>query len=78
MAVLYRPIKEEYKEQYTLKDYDGEHYSEILKNMPTSVAVSCLVFFYALETELLNHTLNSSLKTLKIKTQPLEQKRISE
>ena len=78
MAVLYRPIKEEYKEQYTLKEYDGVHYAEILKNMPTSVAVSCLVFFYALETELLNHTLNSSLKTLKIKTQPLEQKRISE
>tara|TARA_R110000744_G_scaffold5692_2_gene20196 strand:- start:125 stop:721 length:597 start_codon:yes stop_codon:yes gene_type:complete len=78
MAVLYRPIKEEYKDKYTLKEYDGDYYSEILKNMPTSVAISCLVFFYALETELLNHTLNSSLKTLKIKTQPLEQKRISE
>jgi hypothetical protein len=78
MAVLYRPIKEEYKDKYTLKEYDGVHYAEILKNMPTSVAVSCLVFFYALETELLNHTLNSSLKTLKIKTQSLEPKRISD
>ena len=78
MAVLYRPIKEEYKDKYTLKEYDGDYYSEILKNMPTSVAISCLVFFYALETELLTHTLNSSLETLKIKTQPLEQKRISE
>ena len=78
MSVLYRPIKDEFKDKYTLKEYDGVHYAEILKNMPTSVAVSCLVFFYALETELLNHTLNSSLKTLKIKTQPLEQKKISE
>lgn len=78
MAVLYRPIKEEYKDKYTLKEYDGVHYAEILKNMPTSVAVSCLVFFYALETELLNHTLNSSLKTLKIKTRSLEPKKISD
>ena len=53
MAVLYRPIKEEYKDKYTLKEYDGVHYAEILKNMPTSVAVSCLVFFYALGKELL-------------------------
>ena len=76
MAVLYRPIKEEYKDKYTIKEYDGEHYSEILKNMPTSVAVSCLVFFYALETELLTATLNSSLEILKTNKQLLEPNKI--
>ena len=78
MAVLYRPIKEEYKDKYTLKDYDGEHYAEVLKNMPTSVAVSCLVFFYALETELLEVTLNSSLEIIKTNKPHLEPKRILE
>tara|TARA_R110000822_G_scaffold130552_3_gene267118 strand:- start:221 stop:817 length:597 start_codon:yes stop_codon:yes gene_type:complete len=76
MSVLYRPIKDEFKDKYTLKEYDGVHYAEILKNMPTSVAVSCLVFFYALETELLNHTLNCSLETIMKKNQILEPKKI--
>jgi hypothetical protein len=78
MAVLYRPIDQEYKDKYTLKDYDGPHYSEILKNMPTSVAISCLIFFYDLETELLETTLNYSLNNKNQKNQVLAQKRISE
>ena len=66
MAVLYRPIEMTYKGKYKLKPYDGVHYAEVLKNMPASVAVSALVFFYSLETELLEVTLTSTLKQQKI------------
>ena len=79
MAVLYRPIDIEHKGKYKLKPYDGTHYAEVLKNMPTSVAVSALVFFYTLETELLEATLSSSLKTeAKLKTKVLEPMKTSE
>tara|TARA_R110000772_G_scaffold264817_2_gene385673 strand:+ start:3117 stop:3713 length:597 start_codon:yes stop_codon:yes gene_type:complete len=72
MSVLYRPIDKQYKDKYTVEEYDGNHYSEILKNMPTSVAVSALVFFYALETDLLQATLNSTLKQHQITPKSLE------
>lgn len=73
MAVLYRPIDMTYKGKYKLKPYDGVHYAEVLKNMPTSVAVSALVFFYSLETELLEVTLTSTMRQEK-----LQKKKVSE
>jgi len=79
MAVLYRPIKQKFKDKYTIEDYDGTHYAEIMRDMPSSVALSCILFFYTLETELLKVTLNYSLKKkAKLEKKVSEQMKILE
>ena len=54
MAVLFRPIALRKGMKYTLTDYEGDLYHEAMKNMPLSVAMGSLVFFYRLERELQN------------------------
>ena len=51
MAVLYRPIVEEYKELYKIEPYkgtDGEHFREL----PISITTGALAFFFAFRSEL--------------------------
>lgn len=59
MAVLYRPIVRKYKHKYEIEEYRGDNWYDAMLNMPASVAVSAIVFFYNLETDLLNLTLDS-------------------
>lgn len=59
MAVLYRPIVKKYKKKYEIEDYRGDNWYDAMLDMPASVAVSAIVFFYNLETDLLNLTLDS-------------------
>jgi hypothetical protein len=51
MAVMYRPIKEEYKDKYSIVDYEpNEDMQELMKFAPLDVAISASVFFYNLGT----------------------------
>lgn len=59
MAVLYRPIEQKRKGKYTIKEYNGTtEYSEAMKQMPLSVVMGSMVFFYNLTKELLNYIPN--------------------
>lgn len=53
MAVLYRPIVRTHKDKYEIEEYKGDTWHEAIKNMPSSVAISALLFFYSLERDLL-------------------------
>ena len=56
MAVLYRPITQTQKGKYLIQEYNGtREYSELMKQMPLSVAMGAMVFFYNLTNELLNY-----------------------
>jgi len=53
MAVLYRPINFQSKDKYTIAPYTpSEEVSELMKEMPLSVVMGSMVFFYALGIEL--------------------------
>lgn len=53
MAVLYRVVNFEKGEKYSIVPYDAnEDLQELMKVMPLSVVMSCMVFFYRLGTEL--------------------------
>lgn len=59
MAVLFRPIEKKLSNQYIIKDYEGSHvYSDVMKDMPLSVVLGSMVFFYNLTKELLNYIPN--------------------
>jgi hypothetical protein len=51
MAVLYRPVKQTYKEKYLIEDYKGGE-SDIMKDMPMDAVLSSILFFYHLGIEL--------------------------
>lgn len=54
MAALYRPVNFKSKDKYTVAPYEpSEDVSALMKEMPLDVAMSAMVFFYALGTELL-------------------------
>jgi hypothetical protein len=54
MAVLYRPVNFKAKEKYGIAPYKvNEEIQELMKEMPLDVAISSMVFFYALGKELL-------------------------
>ena len=53
MSVLYRPINFKSKDKYTIAPYKpNDEIKEWMKEMPLSVVMSCLVFFYSLGIEL--------------------------
>jgi len=53
MSVLYRPVNFKSKERYTVAPYEpNDEIKEWMKEMPLSVVMSCLVFFYSLGIEL--------------------------
>ena len=54
MAVLYRPVNFKAQDKYTVAPYKvNEEIQELMKEMPLDVAISSMVFFYALGKELL-------------------------
>jgi len=56
MAVLFRPLKQKQGHKYLIEEYEGSHkYSEVMKQMPLSVVLGAMVFFYNLTSELLNY-----------------------
>tara|TARA_R110002153_G_C13241099_1_gene490748 strand:- start:615 stop:1226 length:612 start_codon:yes stop_codon:yes gene_type:complete len=57
MAVLYRPVTQRIKGQYEIEDYRGDSWHEAMLNMPASVAISAISFFFHLESDLLKATL---------------------
>ena len=58
MNVLYRPIKQKYKERYLVEDYTGED-PEVMKSMPMDAVLSSILFFYNLGMDLSKAMLNS-------------------
>lgn len=66
MAVLYRPIKTRKGEKYDIKAYEpNEDMKELMKFAPLDVCIAASVFFWTLESELLQATLNYLEKNLK-------------
>ena len=67
MAVLYRPIKQRLGKRYLIEDYEGSHkYSEIMKEMPLSIVMGAMVFFYNLTNALLKVIPNYLEKEMEI------------
>jgi len=61
MAVLYRPIVAGNKDFYKIEKYEGtDKYSEVMKDIPCSVALGSILFFLTLGIELSKITLASS------------------
>lgn len=58
MAVLYRPINYKKEGKYLIEDYTGLDNAEVFKKMPLDIAMGAMVFFYRLNNELLEITLN--------------------
>lgn len=66
MAVLYRPIKTRKGEKYDIKDYDPSvDMQELMRFAPLDVCISASLFFWTLESELLQATLNYLEKQMK-------------
>jgi len=60
MAVLYRPVVERVGKKYEIEEYRGDSWHDAMLNMPASVAVSAINFFFHLENDLLKATLRYS------------------
>ena len=58
MAVLFRPVYHSKREYYLIDKYEGsDKYSQVMKDMPLSVALGATVFFYRLGIKLQKYTL---------------------
>ena len=57
MNVLYRPITLNNKNRYNIEDYKESDNTELFKDMPLDIAMGSLVFFWNLNSELLQITL---------------------
>ena len=58
MAVMFRPIKQKFKDKYIIEDYAGSSlYAEKMLDAPLDVVLGARVFFYHLGNELLKSTL---------------------
>ena len=62
MSVLYRPVTERVGKKYAIEEYRGDSWHDAMLNMPASVAVSAITFFFHLENDLLKVTLPYSAK----------------
>ena len=70
MSVLFRPIANKIKEEYTITEYEGTNqFCEIMKFMPLNVVLGAQVFFYNLGSELLKALPNYLHKQAKEITQ---------
>ena len=59
MSVLYRPIKTRKGDKYDIKDYDPSvDMQELMKFAPLDVCIAASLFFWTLESDLLQATLN--------------------
>lgn len=59
MAVLYRPIKQKFKDSYLIDEYKGDLFHDAMLNMPMDAVVSSILFFYHLGIDLSNVMMNS-------------------
>ena len=58
MAVMFRPIKDKFKDKYSIIEYEpNEDMQDLMKFAPLDVAISASVFFWSLGSELLQATL---------------------
>jgi hypothetical protein len=58
MAVMYRPIVEKHGDKYKIEPYQSAaNYSEVMEFAPLDIALGAKVFFWNLESELLQATL---------------------
>jgi hypothetical protein len=57
MNVLYRPIKQKYKDRYLIEDYTAAD-PEAMKSMPMDAVLSSILFFYNLGMDLSKAMLN--------------------
>lgn len=57
MAVLYRPVVQSVGKKYEIEEYRGDSWHDAMMNMPASVAISAINFFFHLENDLLKVTL---------------------
>ena len=76
MNVLYRPITVKNNDRYNIEDYKETDNSESLKDMPLNIAMGSLVFFWNLNSELLQITLN--YLNQETKKMSLEQRQVLE
>lgn len=60
MAVLYRPVLQNYKGSYEIEEYKGDTYWELMKQMPLNLVMGCMLFFWNLERDLVK-VMRSSL-----------------
>ena len=66
MAVLYRPVNFKSKDKYTIAPYKpSEDMQELMRDMPLSVVMGSMVFFYRLGMELSMATRNYIQQSLK-------------
>jgi hypothetical protein len=61
MAVLYRPVMQNYKGSYEIEKYKGDTYWELMKQMPLNLVMGCMLFFWNLEKDLVK-VMRHSLK----------------
>ena len=60
MAVLYRPVVQNYKGSYEIEKYKVDTYWDIMKKMPLNLVMGCMLFFWNLERDLVK-VMRSSL-----------------
>ncbi|OUX36605.1 MAG: hypothetical protein CBE33_05270 [Candidatus Pelagibacter sp. TMED273] len=65
MGVLYRPIVYKKGSRYKIEEYTGAENNEDFKDMPLNIVMGALVFFWNLNNELLQTTLNYLKKETK-------------
>ncbi len=64
MAVLYRPVLQNYKGSYEIEEYKGDTYWDLMKQMPLNLVMGCMLFFWNLERDLVL-VMRNSLKSQK-------------
>jgi len=57
MAVMFRPITFEKRDQYQIGKYEGVKDDNVFKDMPLDVSLGAQSFFLSLGQELLNNTM---------------------
>lgn len=65
MSILFRPITYKRGDRYQIEEYKGTDNADLYKQMPLDIVFGAYVFFYNLENELLQITLNYLKKEAK-------------
>lgn len=67
MAVLYRPMRYRSSKGYLIHEYKAsEEYHQLMKDMPVTVALGAMVFFYRLGKELATCMMDYSLRQVEM------------
>mgnify|MGYP000677458375 CR=1 FL=1 len=74
LAVLFRPIKQQYGDKYSIENFDEENmHDELFLDLDISIWLGIQSFFLTLHRQLLIHTVSSSLCELKKMNQKNQQ-----